>query len=265
MTSKNDTLNEEENEALDQSPEKSGLSKIVLDFASSASNKLKSMRNDRREHTKIEKAFSAKCENYLIMDLFHNRKFFFQDYSIQGIRNAEPDTIYFKKDEKLLNKLISGTELVASSDNAIFTVLEKDMFKLVSYSLIIDGEEKLVDCYRVKVKLVEKNKTTKPPVPNVTNIQQSVVVHGDNSAPINQIVNVDEQLNKIEGDIKNCKDRPFSGKKKEAEKLFEEFKKCILSHKKVKRTALRLSLLSKESWTIPLHSNLRVCRGHTSP
>lgn len=227
----NEELNDElnENNPTDNATKNRALDKAKNFFLTSY-NKLTDSHEKKKFEKALNNAFEECAETYTVLDLLESKKIF-QKYTVYGIRNSTPNTILIRKDDPLFNKLTANMEMTASSDLACFRILEKDSFNTIDYKIQVNNEDFFIQCYAIKVKLMEREKTSIPSQ-NVTNIQQSIVVQGNNSAPINQIANVEEQLNKIEGDIKNCKGKLFSNNKREAEKLFGSFKDCVLSNKK---------------------------------
>lgn len=193
--------------------------------------KIDDISQNQKENEKISGLFYSKCETYTVVDLI-NPLNPFSSHELKAIRNAEPDVIYVKQDEKILGKISSNMVLGAKSDNACFVVQEKDIFSPVEYQ-ISDGENcYTVSCVRVKVKLRENTENQKPVqvITNTYNTQQ-ISVTGDNNQ-VSQSINVDQQLAQIEGAIKQCKGGLFGGKKKEAERLFVNFKDCVIYKKK---------------------------------
>ena len=201
-------------------------------IAHTVKEKTTTLIEETRLNNEIENLFNNKCETFIIGELLKDKSFLsaFSKYKIKAIRNAEPNTIYVKEKESLFNKLKSGMTLVAESDNASFKILEKDAFTLIDYPIQLGETTYTIKCYRLKVKFVENESPTS--LQNITTINQSIVVHGNNEGSINQIANIDEQLSQIENAINNCKPSLLQhSKKKDAQVLFGNFKECILTKK----------------------------------
>lgn len=243
----NQEIPKEENESIDNQevspetdvPKKKSFFKTATGFLASTAINMREAAISKQEQTRVKHAiddtFYNQCEIFSVIELYDSSILSaFLSHEIKAIRNAEKDYFYVKKDEKILEKIKSGMTLCAKSDEAYFTVLEKDVFSSIDFFVSIEEETYSVECYRIKVKLQEK-KTHQPPIQvinNTTNNQQSLTVNG-NDNQVNQSINVEQQLAQIEGDINKCKGGLFGGgKKKEAKELFGNFRDCVINQKK---------------------------------
>lgn len=199
----------------------------ISSFGVNIVTKVEEKIENKKLNTAIDKAFYAKCETFIVIDLAIKNTFSSCDF--KAIRNAEPNVIYVKTDEKLLDKLKSGVKISANSDHANFEVQEN--YGDVEYPVSIDENTHHVTCRRIRLKFIEKESPSPTQTVFNQNITQSINVTGDGNQ-INQIANINDQLTEIENHINNCTPSFLQhGKKKDARILFGNFKECILSKK----------------------------------
>ena len=181
-------------------------------------------------NNEIDELFNKKCEIFTIKELLQDSNIF-SSYKIKGIRNAEPNIVYIKATDNMAKRVLANMHLIAESDNATFMILEKDVFNPLEYPISIGDETYPVKCYKLMVKLSETKSNI--PIQQIVNnhIEQSINVQG-NGNQINQNAAVEQQFAQIQGEIDKVKGFFNNGKKKTAQDLFGNFKKCILTHQK---------------------------------
>lgn len=240
MISKNDTLNEEENDSTTEQKEESdqpkkGLNKIFSGVKSAGVALGKGIGKqiekagayiDQKELEKSKRAsFYAVCETYIIVG---KTDFLGREYQIRAYRDRATKELFFLNDEPRLSEISSHVKLKNISDQSEIQIQEVDK-KLSLFPITVANTQYELAGKKASYQFFNSQSV----VQNITSsTTQNVNISGNNYGNISQSVNIEQQLTQLEKDIKNCKGSLWGGKKKEAEKLFEEFKKCVLSHKK---------------------------------